>query len=107
MNKPSLAKFQDKLKKGGRLFINSSLVKDVPIREGVEVYEVPVNDIAIQLGNAKVANMVMMGAYLKVTGIFEDKDIIAVLKEKFVGEKAHLIDINKEALKEGAARVTL
>lgn len=107
MNKPSLAKFQDKLKKGGRLFINSSLVKDVPIREGVEVYRIPVNDIAIKLGNPKVANMVMMGAYLKVTKIFKEEDIIAILKEKFVGEKANLIDINRQALQEGAAEVTL
>lgn len=107
MNKPSLAKFQDKLKKDGCLFINSSLVKDVPIRDGVEVFEVPANDIAIKLGNARVANMVMMGAYLEVTKIFSQEDIINVLKEKFVGEKASLIDINKEALKEGAKAVTL
>ena len=51
--------------------------------------------------------MVMMGAYLKATNIFNQEDIIAILKEKFVGEKANLIDINKQALQEGAAQVTL
>jgi 2-oxoglutarate ferredoxin oxidoreductase subunit gamma len=107
MNKPSLAKFQDKLKKDGCLLINSSLVQDVPIREGVRVFEIPANDIAIELGNPKVANMVMMGAYLEVTKIFKPEDIIAVLTEKFVGEKASLIDINKEALKKGAEAVKL
>lgn len=107
MNKPSLAKFQDKLKNDGCLFINSSLVKDVPVREGVNVYEIPANDIASKLGNMKVANMVMMGAYLAVTEIFSQDEIINVLKEKFVGEKASLIDINKEALNEGAKAVKL
>ncbi|MGS0972004.1 MAG: 2-oxoacid:acceptor oxidoreductase family protein [Candidatus Izemoplasmataceae bacterium] len=107
MNKPSLAKFQDKLKKDGCLFINTSLVKDVPIRDGVNVYKIPANDIASKLGNPKVANMVMMGAYLAVTKVFSQEDIIEVLKEKFVGEKASLIGINQEALNEGAKAVTL
>ena len=105
MNKPSLAKFQNKLKPGGHLFINSSLVKDVEIRDGVNVHEVDVNDLALELGNLKVANMVMLGAYLAITKVFDTEDIINVMKHKFTGEKSKLIDINKEALELGKKAV--
>lgn len=101
MNKPSLQKFMPKLKKGGLLFVNSSLVKDLEYRDDVEVYEIPINELALKIGNLKVANMIMLGAYLEVTKIFTNDEIIAIMKKKFTGSKAALIDINKEALEAG------
>ncbi len=101
MNKPSLDKFQPKLKKGGHLFLNSSLVKDVVVREDVNVYNIEANDIAKRLGNIKVANMVILGAYLAVTKVFTEDEVLEILKQKFTGAKAKLIDINKKALEAG------
>ena len=101
MNKPSLQKFMPKLKKGGNLFVNTNLVKGLEYRDDVNVYEVPINDLALEIGNLKVANMIMLGAYLEVTGIFTDDDIISIMKKKFTGSKAKLIDINKVALETG------
>jgi 2-oxoglutarate ferredoxin oxidoreductase subunit gamma len=101
MNKPSLAKFQPKLKKGGNLFLNTSLVKDVEVRDDVTVYEIKANDIALELGNLRVANMVVLGAYLAVTKVFTEEEVLGILKQKFTGEKAKLIDINKRALEAG------
>ncbi len=105
MNKPSLAKFQPKLKAGGNCFINSSLVVDIDFRDDVTLYKVPANELALELGNLKVANMVMLGAYLKVTGLFSNDEVLAVLKQKFTGAKAKLIDINKKALELGQQAV--
>lgn len=101
MNKPSLDKFQSKLKKGGHLFLNSSLVKDIKVREDVNVYNIDANDIAKRLGNIKVANMVILGAYLAVTKIFTAEEILNILKQKFTGAKAKLIEINRQALEAG------
>ncbi|QMS84311.1 2-oxoacid:acceptor oxidoreductase family protein [Candidatus Xianfuyuplasma coldseepsis] len=101
MNKPSLAKFQPKLKQGGLCFVNSSLVIDEAYRDDVTIYQVPANDLALQLGNLKVANMVMLGAYLAITKIFTFDDVISVLEHKFTGTKAKLIDINRQALEVG------
>ena len=106
MNKPSLNKFMPKLKKGGNLFANTSLVKDLDYRDDVNVYEIPANDLALEIGNLKVANMVMVGAYLAITKIFTEDEVINVLKEKFTGEKAKLIDINRLALETGRKAVT-
>ena len=105
MNKPSLDKFQPKLKKDGHLFLNTSLVKDVQVREDVQVHNIDANDIAIELGNLKVANMVMLGAYLEVTKLFDPKTVLEILKKKFTGTKAALIDINRKALEAGKKAV--
>lgn len=101
LNLPSLAKFMPKLKKGGRLFYNSSLIETKEFRDDVEVYAVPVNDIASKLGNLKVANIVMLGAYLAVTKLFTKDEIEKVLNKAFGERKKHLIPINLEALEEG------
>jgi 2-oxoglutarate ferredoxin oxidoreductase subunit gamma len=105
MNKPSLAKFQPKLKKGGNLLVNTSLVKNVEYRDDVNVYEVDANDLALKIGNLKVANMVMLGAYLAITKVFTEDDIINIMKKKFTGSKAKLIDINRTALEIGRKAV--
>ncbi len=105
MNKPSLAKFQPKLKKGGNLLVNTSLVKNVEYRDDVNVYEVNANDLALKIGNLKVANMVMLGAYLAITKVFTEDDIINIMKKKFTGSKAKLIDINRTALETGRKAV--
>jgi len=99
MNKPSLDKFQPKLKKGGNLFLNSTLVKDVKVRDDVNVYNIDANNIAKELGNIKVANMVILGAYLAVTKVFTAEEVLDILKQKFTGAKASLISITKTRLK--------
>ncbi len=105
MNKPSLDKFQPKLKKGGNLFLNSTLVKDVKVRDDVNVYNIDANNIAKELGNIKVANMVILGAYLAVTKVFTAEEVLDILKQKFTGAKASLISINKAALEAGRLAV--
>lgn len=105
MNKPSLAKFQPKLKKGGNLFVNSSLVKDVEYRKDINVYEIDANNIALELGNLKVANMIVLGAYLAITKVFTEEEVLDILKQKFTGAKAKLIDVNRKALAAGRASV--
>ena len=101
MNKPSLDKFQPKLKKGGNLFLNTTLVKDVKVRDDINVFEINANTIAKDLGNVKVANMVVLGAYLAVTKIFSEEEVLNILKQKFTGDKAKLIEINRAALETG------
>ncbi|MBR2223985.1 MAG: 2-oxoacid:acceptor oxidoreductase family protein [Christensenellaceae bacterium] len=105
MNRPSLDKYESKLRKGGRLFINSSLIDKKATRDDIEVYYVPVSDIANELGNARVANIVMLGAYLELTHLVKPETAIAQLKESFGEKKAHLIPLNEQAIEKGAAFV--
>lgn len=101
MNKPSLDRFEDTIAKGGKLFINSSLIEDKAKRDDIDVFYVPANEIADQIGNARVANMVMLGAYLEASGIVGLESILEGFTKVFGENRAHLIPVNEEALKKG------
>lgn len=105
MNLPSLTKFEVNVEAGGSLLINSSLIAQKPSRDDVKPYYIPANEIALELGNSKVANMVMLGAYIKLTGCVKQETIVEALKKVFGPSKAHLLPMNEEALTRGAALV--
>lgn len=102
MNLPSLVKFESEVLPGGKLLINSSLIEKKAERTDVEVYYVPCNDIANELGNMKVANMVMLGAFLELTKLVEVESVIAALEKIFGEAKKNLIEINRTAIAKGA-----
>lgn len=102
MNKPSLDKFEKDVIPGGVLLINSSLIDQKSTRDDIKVYYVPANDIAAELGTDKIANMVMLGAYLKASDAAKEDTIMEYIAEVFRGKKASVIPLNKEALRRGA-----
>lgn len=106
MNLPSLTKFESDVKEGGHLLINSSLIEKKAERSDVDVYYIPASDIAVELGNTRVANMIMLGAYLKLTGAVKKESILKALSKVFGPKKAHLMPINEEALNRGEALVS-
>ena len=97
MNLPSLIKFESLVKPGGNLFVNTSLIEQKPTRTDINVYNVPANDLAMQLGNARTANTVMLGALVSVTNVVPVEMIYKIMEKTFSGRKAHLLDINKTA----------
>ncbi len=103
MNKASLNKFGPRIKPGGLLVMNSSLINDMPeLDKSVEILKVPADDIALELGNRRVANMVSIGAYIQKRGIFE-LDAAAKSLEDVLAKRYHkTISINTEALRRGA-----
>lgn len=105
LNKPSLDKFEEEVVQGGKLFINSSLIGVKSTREDIDVYYVPANEIANEIGNDRVANMVMLGAYIEATKTVEFESIYEAFPKVFGEHRAHLLPINKEALEKGAEAV--
>ncbi len=103
MNRPSLDKFEQAIVPGGKLFINSSIIDRQAVRDDIEVYYVPCSEIAIGLGQPKVANIAMLGAYVAVTNCVSADSVIEALQYKLGQRKAHLIPVNREALAKGAA----
>jgi len=101
MNYPSMVKFVPELKSEGLLLYNSSLIEQGPDREDIRVVAVPANRLAQEAGSLKVANMVMLGAYIAATKLFELADIVAALKKVFGPSKEKFIPMNEEALKKG------
>jgi len=104
-NEPSLKKFEHTVKQGGTIIANSGLISDYPYRKDVSSYPIDVSKTALDLGNLKVINIVALGAYLKLSGRFDKQKIETVFEKLFTGDKAKLIDVNKQALDAGMQAV--
>jgi len=103
-NEPSVEKFLKELLPGGLMMLNSSMVTSRIDRTDIRVVSVPATDAAKEeVGNPKVANMVMLGAYLQLTSAVEDESVLAALAEH--GFRADLVELNRKALKAGRALI--
>ena len=102
MNRPSLAKYEGMISKGGLLVLNSSLVDRDPSREDLEVLKIPGNYIAKKLGSERTINMIMLGAFVTKTRISTLDSIMNALTEIVKGKKASLMKLNRKGLDKGA-----
>lgn len=105
MNKPSLVKFMPKMPCNATLLYNASLISGVEIRRDIRAIAVPCNEIAEQLQNERVANMVMLGAVQQASGVCTDESIRATLLDWLGEKKAGMLAINEQAVAEGRAVV--
>ncbi|MFC1704216.1 2-oxoacid:acceptor oxidoreductase family protein [Candidatus Omnitrophota bacterium] len=101
MNQPSLNKFTARIKNKGLLIINSSLAKKIPRRKNVRIFSVPLTDIAVGLGNIRVANTIALGVYVAKKKIVSLKSIVRAMKEIAPPDKRALLEINQQALEKG------
>lgn len=105
MNMDSLPLCEEVLKEGGTLLINSSLVKVDTKRTDAKVIKIPCNELAEEIGDVKIANMVMMGALSKASGAVALDKLEAVLKSFFPENKHKFIPMNMKAIEAGRAAV--
>ncbi|MBQ5969715.1 MAG: 2-oxoacid:acceptor oxidoreductase family protein [Clostridia bacterium] len=101
MNEVALAKFIDDVKPGGVLLINSSRIKGKIERDDVRLIAAPVDDIALQLGDGRVANIILLGILIGATGIVAKETLIESLKDKFKDKKPQVLEMNIKALDAG------
>ncbi|MBW2988823.1 2-oxoacid:acceptor oxidoreductase family protein [Candidatus Woesearchaeota archaeon] len=105
LNQPSLDKFEEKVLKGGLIAVNTSMAKRDTERKGLGILKIPATDAAVKLGNIKAANIVMLGAFIRKTGILDLDNVIENLHKFFPKSKQGLVELNRKALKEGAELV--
>lgn len=102
MTQPLLDKFAGSVRPGGTIIINSSLAKMPDGREDCEIIEVAANDIATELGNAKAANMVMLGAYVQKLKPVSLDSVKAAMTAVIPEHNHKFIPVNNAALDAGA-----
>lgn len=102
MNIASFDKFVNIVAPGGAVYINSSLIKKKVERTDIKSYYIPVNDIAAELGNSKLINIIMLGALVENEKMVNSESILEAFKKVFGAAKEKFIPINREALKRGA-----
>jgi 2-oxoglutarate ferredoxin oxidoreductase subunit gamma len=101
MNTPSFLKFEPTIEKNGTLLVNSALINEKSKRDDIDVHYIPANYIAQEAGNKIVANIVMLGALLKLKKFAKVETIQTVIKEKFEAKGPKIVDINMKALQMG------
>ena len=102
MNIPSLDKYESLVKQGGVLVVNSSLVNRNPERDDIQVVLVPANEIAEELGNERLANLVLLGALLDRLDVLSIEQVSEGLKGHIPAHRRNLLEANIEALRRGA-----
>jgi 2-oxoglutarate ferredoxin oxidoreductase subunit gamma len=101
MNSPSLTTFQNKVTHNGIIFLNSSIVDTRPSRQDIKVYAVPCGDMAQDLGSIRVANIIMMGAFIKKTGVVPADIYLKSLETIMGSKKKSAAEVNRKAFAAG------
>jgi 2-oxoglutarate ferredoxin oxidoreductase subunit gamma len=101
MNNPSLVRFQSHLVEGGSLFVNSDLVETETHRTDVTLVKIPAVTIATEIGNPRGVNIVMIGAFLKHTGLLSYDCMERAVSKLFSEKSEKLVELNVNALHSG------
>lgn len=101
MNNPSLFRFQNQVQSGATMFLNSSMIESRPVRGDLEIVEIPVNDLAKKFPGNRVANMIMLGAFIKRSGLVSSDTMARVLKDTFGNRNPVVLKSNRAALQLG------
>ncbi len=103
LNLPSMEKYEPLVKSGGLLVVNASLVNITSERDDIRVIYIPASDIATELGNPRMANLVLLGALVEATGIVKMETVKAQLEAHISERHRKWLEPNKQALDRGAA----
>jgi len=101
MNNPSLYTFQNRIAPQGAFFLNASIIEARPSRTDVRIHEIRAGEIAAELGNPRVQNIVMMGAYIQKTGLVSAETYLKSLKTIIGERKKSLMELNRKAFTAG------
>lgn len=103
MNRPSLEKFENSVEPGGIIVMDSDLIDIVPNRNDVKIIAIPAQTIAEEIGSKKIANMILLGALVKETGIVSIEQLLNSLKghgkEKFFKSNRSAVERGIEFVK--------
>ena len=106
MNLPSLERFGPLVKRGGLLVVNASLVPEKEVAfKGIKRVMVPSRDLALEVGDERLANMVILGATVKKSAVLEIKALKKALYLALDPRYHEMIETNAAALERGAAFV--
>jgi len=104
-NGPSMAKYEPLVKPGGVLLVNASLIETKTHRTDLRAVYVPASYLAAELGNVRMANMILLGAFVELTGLVAIETVMAQLDEHLPQRRREWLEPNYTALAKGVALV--
>lgn len=102
MNRPSLEKFLPRVRPGGVVVVDVSMVPGAAARDDCVFVPVDARDLAQRSGAPRAANLVVLGAFVGATGVVALADVERAVADEFTGEKARFVPGNLSALRAGA-----
>ena len=105
LNIPSMEAFELAIKPGGVLVVNSSLIPQKSERDDIRIIYVPATDMAIQLGSARLLNVICLAALVAATGVVSLEAVKQALNDRLPARHRRLLGLNNEAIDQGAALV--
>lgn len=103
LNQPSMDKFASKVKPGGLLLYESGNIFKPSTRSDITIIGIPATTEANRMKNAKIMNMIMLGAYLQQRPVVKKESIVQALKNVLPEKYHHLLPINEQAMEIGAS----
>ncbi|HQO49381.1 MAG TPA: 2-oxoacid:acceptor oxidoreductase family protein [Bacteroidales bacterium] len=105
LNQQSMDKFEKSVKPGGVLIYDPNGITHHPLRTDINIFQIEGARLASEMGNAKIFNMVVLGAYLKVKPVVKIENVIKGLKKSLPERYHKLIPMNEDALNMGMKNV--
>ena len=106
LNQQSLDKFESKVKPGGTLIYDPYGIHHKPTRTDITIIPVNATEAAIEMGNSKTYNMILLGALLKARPLMDDDAVIRCLKKTLPERRHDLIPLNQQAITRGKSLVS-
>jgi 2-oxoglutarate ferredoxin oxidoreductase subunit gamma len=106
LNLPSADKYENLVAKGGVLVGNSSLINRSFVREDIKSFLIPANELAENLGDKRLTNMVALGALLAALPVLSLETIEKALSDHLPERHKKLLGANYKALRAGASAVS-
>ncbi len=101
LNQPSMDKFEESAKKGGRIIYEANNIIHPPKREDIDVFSIPALEESVKLENKKIMNMIILGAFLATNPIIKIESILEALRKVLPERHHHMIPLNEKALTRG------
>ena len=105
LNQPSMDKFANRVKPGGLLLYESGNILQPSQRTDIRKVPIDATTEAFMMKNAKVMNMIVLGALLGLKPIVKNASVITALTKVLPEKYHHLLEINREALERGESLV--
>ena len=101
LNQQSMDKFEDSVRPGGTLLYDPNGISKHPSRKDINIYRVEGAKKAAEMGNTKIFNMIVLGAYLKIKPIVKMENVIKGIKKSLPERHHKLLPLNEDAVKQG------
>ncbi len=105
LNQQSMDKFENSVKPGGYLLYDPNGISRHPERSDIKIITIEGSKLAAEMGNSKIFNMVVLGAYLKIRPIVNLDNVIKGLKKSLPERYHSLVPLNKSAIKKGMENI--